>query len=127
MLISLSVSIFLGFCISAAFVFFAPTVVSIFISGHSAAGTLAASGLPYYASGFVFMAVNICIVGYYQSIERAGMAVLLTLLRGVFFLVAAFIAIPAVLGIKCLWLAIPTAELMTLVVIIACQIRVKRS
>jgi Na+-driven multidrug efflux pump len=121
LLISLGISVLLGLGISTLFVFFSPTVVSVFLSGESAAGALAASGLPYYASGFVFMAVNICVVGYYQSIERAGLAVLLTLLRGVVFMAVAFVAMPMLAGVKGLWLSVPVAEALTLVAVVVIQ------
>lgn len=116
---SLVVSILLGVAISAVFFFFAPGVVSIFLEGGTPTGIIATEGLPYYATGFVFMAINICVVGYYQSIERAGLAVLLTLLRGVVFLVAAFVVLPSLIGTKGLWLAIPLAELLTTLVIVS--------
>ena len=116
---SLVVSILIGVAISAVFFFFAPAVVSIFLDNGTATGLIASEGLPYYATGFVFMAINICVVGYYQSIERAGLAVLLTLLRGVVFLVAAFVVLPSWIGTKGLWLAIPTAEALTTIVIVS--------
>ena len=119
---SLTLSIILGVLLSAIFVFFSTSVVRVFLEGGTVAGTIAADGLPYFASGFVFMAVNICLTGYYQSVERAGMAVLITSLRGIIFLVAAFVLLPVLLGKTGLWLAIPTAELLTTLVIVATQI-----
>ena len=40
-----------------------------------------------------------------------------TLLRGVLFLVPCFIILPRIIGVSGLWLAIPTAELLTCIVI----------
>lgn len=122
---SLTISVVLGLAISSVFFFFAPGVVGIFLDDGTAAGRIATQGLPYYATGFVFMAVNICVVGYYQSIEKAGLAVALTLLRGIVFLVAAFVILPNFLGDKGLWLAIPTAEALTTIVIVSIQMAKK--
>ena len=110
---SLLFAIVLGLVVSSLFYFFAPTVVSCFLSTGAPAYTLAAKGLPYYAMGFLFMAINVCVVGYLQSIERAGLAILFTLLRGIVFLVAAFLVLPQFFAVPGLWLAIPTAEALT--------------
>lgn len=123
---SLKVSIALGLAVSAVFFLFPSGVISIFLDNGTAAGTIATNGLPFYAAGFVFMAINICVVGYYQSVERAGLAVMLTLLRGIVFLVAAFVLLPTLLGEKGLWLAIPAAEAATTLVIIALNIAARK-
>lgn len=57
-------------------------------------------------------------IGYYQSIEKAVRSTLYTILRGIVFLIPAFLLLPHALGVDGLWLAIPAAELLTLVVIV---------
>ena len=114
---SLLVSVVIGVLVSLVFLFFSPTVVLCFLTPESPTYAIASTGLPYYGSGFLFMALNICIVGYLQSIERSGAASLFTILRGIVFLVAAFALLPGVLGTPGLWLAVPCAELLTTIVI----------
>lgn len=121
---SLTISVTLGLIVSIAFFVFPKDIVGIFLSGGDAA-VLASQGLPYYAAGFVFMAVNICMAGYYQSVERAGMAVLVTVLRGIVFVVVAFVVMPMLIGNCGLWLAVPVAELLTTIVIIIRQSLIK--
>jgi len=108
----------IGLAITLVFVFFSPQIVRIFLDEGSVAGALASEGLPYYAIGFVFMAINICMVGYYQSVEKSAEAVTVTMLRGIIFLVLSFILAPKLLGEKGLWLAIPIAELLTVVCVL---------
>ena len=122
MALSICLSLVMGVVITAFFVFLAPTIVHIFLEGDTGAGRLAAEGLPYYAAGIIFMGLNITMVGYYQSIERPGLAVLLTALRGIIFLVAAFLLLPRLIGPLGLWLAIPVAEALTTLVVIALQL-----
>lgn len=110
---SLSIAALLGLVVSAIFILFSPQVVSCFLDSSAPAYLLASEGLPYYAIGFVFMAVNICIIGYLQSIERAGAAATFTILRGIVFLISSFVLLPNLLGTKGLWLAIPAAEVAT--------------
>lgn len=116
---SLGVAALIGVAVSLLFILFAPAVVSCFLDQEASAYGIAATGLPYYGSGFLFLAVNICIVGYLQSIERAKAATVFTLLRGIVFLVAAFALLPGVAGTKGLWLSVPCAEMLTTVVIAA--------
>lgn len=114
---SLGVAMAIGAAVSLVFMLFSPAVVSCFLEPGATAYGIAAAGLPYYGAGYLFLAVNICVVGYLQSIERAGAAVVFTLLRGIVFLVAAFALLPSVAGTKGLWLAVPCAELLTTIVI----------
>ena len=115
---SIAISTAIGITTMLLFFFFAPQIAGIFINNSHAAGKLASSGLPYYATGFLFMAINISMVGYYQSIEQAAKATFITLLRGVIFLVASFIFMPLWFDKEGLWLAIPVAEMMTTTMII---------
>lgn len=112
---SLAVSAVIGVAVSLLFLFFSRWVVLCFITPDVPAYSIAAEGLPYYGTGFLFMALNICVVGYLQSIEKPGMASLFTILRGIVFLVGAFALLPGVLGHEGLWLAVPSAELLTTV------------
>ncbi len=123
---SLLVSVVIGVLVSLVFLFFSPTVVLCFLTPESPTYAIASTGLPYYGSGFLFMALNICIVGYLQSIERSGAASLFTILRGIVFLVAAFAVLPGVLGTPGLWLAVPCAELLTTIVIAVYAIVMQR-
>lgn len=110
---SLGVALLLGVAVALSFVFFAPGIVSCFLDSDVPSFDLAARGLPLYAAGFPFLAINICLVGYLQSIERAIAAVIFTLLRGLLFLVSCFIVLPQLIGVPGLWLAIPLAEALT--------------
>lgn len=120
---SLVVAIVLGVGVSSLFYFFAPSVVSCFLSSDVPAYRLAAEGLPYYAMGFLPMAVNICVVGYLQGIERAGLSILFTFQRGILFLVAAFCLLPRFWGIHGLWLSVPAAEWANLLCILVYVIK----
>ena len=73
--------------------------------------------LPYFAFGFIFFAVNMIGIGYYQSIERAHRATVITLLRGILFMLVGFLVLPILLDVKGIWLAVPLAEVLTLLLI----------
>ena len=88
-------------------------IVSLFIDRSYAAFEIAVNGLPYFGVGFIFFAVNMIGIGYYQSVERGQRATIITLLRGVVFMLIGFFALPQVLGTPGIWLAVPLAELLT--------------
>ncbi|MDE5629911.1 MAG: hypothetical protein K2I69_10175 [Muribaculaceae bacterium] len=75
-------------------------------------------GLPVYATCALFFAVNISFTGYYQSIEKAFKAMILTLLRGVVLHVPLFYILPALLPGTGTWAAIPASEALTLIIIL---------
>lgn len=93
-------------------------IVSLFIDRSYPAFDIAVNGIPYFGVGFIFFAVNMIGIGYYQSIERGQRATIITLLRGVVFMLIGFFALPPVLGVPGIWLAVPLAELLTTLYII---------
>ena len=72
-------------------------IVALFIGPEYAAYQIAVKGLPYFAFGFIFFAVNMIGIGYYQSIERAHRATVITLLRGILFMLVGFLVLPILL------------------------------
>lgn len=119
----------LGTAVSCGLVFFALTVVfnhqiaGLFIDRSCPAYHLAVAGLPLFASGFVFFAVNIVSIGYFQSVERARPAVTVTVLRGFVFMVLCLFGLPLLLEVPGIWLAVPLAEVLTFLVIMAIYYR----
>lgn len=89
----------------------------LFLAPQQGAYELAVEGLPLFALCAVFFAVNIAFIGYYQSIEKAAVSTVYTLLRGVVFLVPCFVLLPRWFGVPGLWYAIPAAECCTCCVI----------
>lgn len=94
-------------------------VAGAFLSSAEPAYAYAVAGLPLFALCAMPFAINITGIGYYQSIEQAVRPLIFTLLRGVIFMVPAFLLLPDLTGVSGLWLAIPAAELATLLVIAA--------
>lgn len=115
---SILASIACGIVIMAILNIFCSPVISAFLHRGSNAFEIARSGFPYFTTGFIFFAINITIIGYYQSIEKATRATIFTILRGVALPVAFFLLLPNMLSIRGLWLAVPAAELTTTIVIL---------
>ena len=111
---ALLVAIGAGAVLTMLFVFGARWVVSIFLAGGTLPSTLATQGLPLFAVGYIFCGLNVCAIGYLQSVERAATSTLLMSLRGIAFPIAAFLLLPKMIGVPTgLWLAMPVSEALT--------------
>lgn len=93
-------------------------IVSLFIDRSYVAFDIAVNGISYFGIGFIFFAFNMIGIGYYQSVERGQRAMIITLLRGVVFMLIGFLVLPKILGVPGIWLAVPFAELLTMLYII---------
>lgn len=111
--LSLRTALFCGISFFILSALCSRNIVALFIDRSYEAFDIAVKGLPYFAVGYVFFAVNMVGIGYYQSIERARRATVITLLRGVVFMLTGFLALPPLLGVPGIWLAVPFAELLT--------------
>ncbi|MBD5221442.1 MAG: MATE family efflux transporter [Bacteroidales bacterium] len=117
--VSVIVALICGVIASSSISIFAEGIVSLFISPECEAGRLATAGLPVFAIAAIFFAINIAFIGYYQSIKRASIALLLTLLRGVILLIPLFLLLPRLFPSWGVWAAIPAAEMLTLAITLA--------
>lgn len=94
-------------------------LIALFLEPGCNAYHIAVSGMAYFATGFLFFALNIVCIGYLQSIERARPAQLFTLLRGLLLLLVYFLTLPQWLGHKGIWLSVPASELTTFIFILS--------
>ncbi len=124
-LLALKTALVCGCCFALITMLGSHQIVAMFINTDYPAYEIAAQGLPYYATGFVFFAFNIVSIGYFQSIERAQVATMITLMRGFVLLTLCFYGLPLLLGTVGIWLATPLAEVLTLIWILIIYLRGK--
>ena len=115
--ISLTTSVISGLSGMIIMCFGAQFISATFLDPSCHAYYLCCEGLPLYSSAFLFIAINIVLVGYLQSIEKATKATIFTILRGFLFSIPCFILLPMLLGANGLWLALPLAEILTTAII----------
>lgn len=114
---SLVAALVCGIIVTAIVALGARPIIMMFLSPESGAFAIACNGLPLFALCGIFFALNIAMIGYYQSLEQSTRATVFTLLRGIIFIVPLFLMLPHLLGTAGMWLAIPASELLTLIVI----------
>ncbi len=115
---ALGASVALSLLIGLFCVFNAEQLVGIFLERTEEAWTIASKGLPFFAVGIPFFTLNIVFIGYEQCIENAYSATVFTILRSLLFVLPCFLILPRLIGTNGLWLSVPTAEAMTLIVIL---------
>jgi len=107
-----------GLCTMLALIVGEEKIVEMFLHPEENAYRIATEGLPWFSTCSIFFALNVAFIGYFQSVTRAGLAMTYTLLRGMIFPVLAFMLLPMMVGTNGLWLAIPAAEVATLLIIV---------
>ena len=76
----------------------------------------ARQGLLLYFTGIFFAGINILLSIYFTSTEQSLPGQVVSLLRGLFFIVPAALLLSAWLGVPGIWLSFPAAELLTFLV-----------
>ncbi len=120
--VSLCTAFGLGAAVSLAIALGISHVAALFLSRDVPAYSIAAHGVPLMAIGFTLSVVNVAVIGYYQSVERALPATIFSLSRGVIFLVPCFLLIPRFAGVNGIWLALSATEALTFLTIAAFRI-----
>lgn len=94
-------------------------IAGLFLTSGTPAYTMATEGLQWFSLGYLFFGINVTATGYLQSIERSKAATWLTVVRGIILMWLAFQFLPQLLGETGIWLAIPAAELITTLILLA--------
>lgn len=117
--VALATAAICGLTVTGAFSLLPQSLVGLFVPLDCAAAGIAVEGMPLFATGFVCFIFNLTAVGYFQSVERMLPATVFALMRGVVLLVPSFVVMPLVFGTRGIWIAMPVAEGLTAVAVIA--------
>lgn len=119
-------SLFFGVAVSLAFVLFPEVFVTLFIDSSTQAARIAIEGLPYFASGFLFLILDIVAIGYLQSLEKVKAPTIFSLLRGLILVVPAYIFLPKLFSTAGIWLSTAAADFITFLMILLYLLFMKR-
>lgn len=100
--------------------------LSLFVPRGSAVWELAHAGFPLYAIAFLFGGVNIFVCGAFTALSNGPVSAVISAARTFVFIVPAILFLPHVLGLAGLWLAMPTAEGLGLLVAVWYLVRLRR-
>lgn len=108
----------IGVVVTMSFFLFPSALIGLFLNSDTDAFQIAVKGMPLFSTAFIFFIFNLTAIGYFQSVKKVCQSIVFALLRGLIFLVPAFIVMPLVMGIKGIWLALFISEFLTSVAII---------
>lgn len=115
--------IFISLCSVVSFavsILGAGGIASIFAPAGSAVYEIAVGGFVYFSVGFLFMGINLFSSAFFTALSNAKTASLLSVLRTLVFLTAGILLLPQIAGVTGIWLAVPCAELLALIVSVVC-------
>lgn len=104
------------FIMYAATYLLAPVGVSFFAQRDSVVYTMAVWGMRLYGMGFLFSGVNIFSAIRMMAYGKGYFSGLITFLRSFALLLLFLIVLPRFWGMNGIWLAVPAAEILTLIV-----------
>lgn len=93
---------------------FSREIIALFLSDEQVLG-FAVNGAKLYAFAFLVNGLNIVAAGYFTAIGSPKQAVLIALSKGIVWIAAGIAILPLLFGIHGIWLTVPLAELVTVV------------
>ncbi|MDU5105709.1 MATE family efflux transporter [Clostridium sp.] len=96
---------------------FSEEIVNLFNSeGDKALLSMAIEGINIYFSAFIIMGVNIVTTSFFASINKAKESFAISMIRGLIVVIPLILLLPNFLGMTGVWLTIPLAEVITLLI-----------
>lgn len=96
---------------------FSPAVVAVFTK-DARTFELASAGFRLFAINFLFSGINIASSGFFTALSNGRVSALISFARTLVFIVLSLMILPRIFGITGAWVAIPMAELLTLIICI---------
>lgn len=115
-----------GILLTSVFLFVPDVLVHFFVDSKDTAAPIAIKGFPYFSVGIVSFIFNVCIIGYFQSLEMMKQALALMLMRSFILLVPAFLLLPRIIGVSGIWLAMPVSEAITFICSVIFLLKIKK-
>ncbi len=95
---------------------FSNQAVAIFIEKESATFEMARNGLLYFLPAYLFMGFNIFFSAMFTSFSNGKVSAIISVLRSLVFIIIALLFLPNLFGLNGVWLAVPIAEFLALIV-----------
>ena len=116
--ISCKMAMIMGTALVVLIFLFGKYLIMMFVSDNQAVLDLALHGSKIYAFTFFFNGLNILFSGYFTSIGDALSSIIVAVCRGMIFILLGISILPQFIGISGVWMTVPVAEVLTLLVVI---------
>lgn len=114
---SFVISMIIGIVSYLMVYFFGDSMVSMFADGNMELVELTYQGSKLYAIVFVIFGINILASAYFTAIGKAFPSAIISICRGIVFILIGVMILPRIMGVTGVWLVAPFAELLTLFVL----------
>ncbi len=95
---------------------FSEEAIGVFISKESATFDMAKNGLLLFLPAYMFMGFNLFFSAMFTSLSNGKVSAIISVLRTLVFIVTSLVVLPQILGLNGVWLAIPVAEFLAIIV-----------
>lgn len=114
--LAIKINLIVGAILFLILFVFGKELVSMFAKGNEEVLKLAIDGSKIYAFSFLICGFNIIKSGYFTSIGDARASIVIAASRGIVFIILGIIILPNLIGISGVWLTIPFAEIVTIII-----------
>ena len=114
--LSVKIAFVVGVSTFLTLFFFGENIINIFVSSDQNVINLAVQGSKIYAFAFLLNIFSTLCSSYFTAIGYAKESVIIALSRGLIFIALGITILPRILGLNGVWLTIPFAEFMTLII-----------
>jgi len=109
-------ALIIGLGLFAVISIFSREIISIFLDAdNDIVLNFAIEGAKLYALAFIVNGLNVVASGYFTAICNPKRAALIALSKGIVWIGIGIVMLPKLFGIKGIWLTVPVAELLTLI------------
>ncbi len=114
--ISLKFIMMSSIIISICSLIFAPSIAAIFADNATEVSNIAVPGLRIFTIGFLFSGLNIFCSSMFTAFANGKVSAFISFLRTFLFIGGAILILPQILDITGVWLAVPIAEALTVII-----------
>nr|WP_307775666.1 MATE family efflux transporter [uncultured Cetobacterium sp.] len=112
--IAILIVLITGFLFYSVINIFSENIIHSFIEDENVV-LLTKSALFLYSLSYLISGLNIVSAGYFTAIKKVKQATIITALRGIILIFVFLYILPKIFGEVGLWLTVPSAELLTLI------------
>ncbi|MDQ0256711.1 putative MATE family efflux protein [Evansella vedderi] len=93
-----------------------PLLIQFMVEKGSDVYNIAIDGFRIFCIGFLFMGLNIFTSMLFTAISNGKLSAIISLLRTLVFVLIALLILPIIIGVNGIWIAIPLAEFLSIIV-----------
>ncbi len=102
-------------------------IVTVFVSSDSAVFPIARHGFVLFSMSYLITGFNIFASSMFTAFSNGKISAIISFLRTFVFIIFAILFLPSMIGANGIWLSVPMAELLTLIISFGYMIRYKRN